>query len=144
MKVQNFLFYFLFFLFSVPAFSQTANKSIVLNKTFKARVGFMCAETNIPKPCTGYMVNLELNFKKDFVLVNEKKENECGIISENKYKSNYSIQGNIVKVNKLTRYGEPLKIKQLVYAKNTLTGKEIEPDGSGTEYIFEEIKTNKK
>lgn len=144
MKVTNFSLNLLLTLFSVLAFSQTAvknNKNIVLNKTFKARIGFMCVETSRPKPCSGYMVNLELNFKNDFVLVNEKNENECGVISENKYKSNYSIQGNIVKVAKLTRYGEPLKIKQLVFAKNSLTGKTIETDGGETEYIFEEIKS---
>lgn len=143
MKVRNFLFCLLLTLFFISAFSQTANRNnkIVLNKTFKARIGFMCVETSKPKPCTGYMVNLELNFKNDFVLVNEKNENECGVISENKYKSNYSIQGNIVKVEKLTRYGEPLKIKQFVYSKNSLKGKEINFNGGETEYIFEEIKT---
>ena len=128
---------------SVPACSQTQNKDnkIVLNKTFRTSVGSMCVETSKPTPCAGYTVFLELNFKNDFVLVNEKNENECGIISENKYKTNYNIKGNIVKVDKLTRYGEPLKIKQLVYAKNSLTGKAIEFDGRETEYIFEEIKT---
>jgi len=143
MKFRNFLFYVLLLSFSTPACSQTEKKDnkIVLNKTFKARVGSMCVETNIPKPCAGYMVNIELNFKNDFVLVNEKNENECGVVSENQYKSNYSIQGNIVKVDKLTRYGEPLKIKQLVYAKNSLIGETIEFDGRETEYIFEEIKT---
>lgn len=141
MKVTNFLLYLFLTLLSVPASSQTKNNKIVLNKTFKACIGFMCVETSKPKPCTGYMVNLELNFKNDFVLVNEKNENECGVISENKYKSNYSIQGNIVKVEKLTRYGEPLKIKQFVYSKNSLKGKEINFNGGETEYIFEEIKT---
>ena len=144
MKVTNFLLYLFLTLLSVPAFSQTAiknNKNIVLNKTFKARIGFMCVETSRPQPCSGYMVYLELNFKNDFVLVNEKNENACGVRSENKYKTNYSIQGNIVKVEKLTRYGEPLKIKQLIYAKNSLTGKTTNTDGGETEYIFEEIKT---
>lgn len=127
---------------SVPACSQTQNKDnkIVLNKTFRTSVGSMCVETNQPKPCAGYTVFLELNFKNDFVLVNEKNENECGVISENKYKTNYSIQGNIVKVEKLTRYGEPLNIKQFLYVKNSLIGKTIEVDRVEKEYVFEEIK----
>lgn len=60
---------------SVPACSQTQNKDnkIVLNKTFRTSVGSMCVETNQPKPCAGYTVFLELNFKNDLVLVNEKK-----------------------------------------------------------------------
>lgn len=125
---------------SVSAYSQTKNNKIVLNKTFRTAVGSMCVETNIPKPCAGYTVFLELSFRNDFVLVNEKNENACGIISENKYKSNYSVQGNIVKVGKLTRYGEPLKIKQLIYTKNSLIGKISEVDRAETEYVFEEIK----
>lgn len=127
---------------SVPACSQTQNKDnkIVLNKTFRTSVGSMCVETNQPKPCVGYTVFLELNFKNDLVLVNEKNENECGVISENKYKTNYSIQGNIVKVEKLTRYGEPLNIKQFLYVKNSLIGKTIEVDRVEKEYVFEEIK----
>lgn len=127
---------------SVPACSQTQNKDnkIVLNKTFRTSVGSMCVETNQPKPCAGYTVFLELNFKNDFVLVNEKNENECGVISENKYKTNYSIQGNIVKVEKLTRYGEPLNIKQFLYVKNSLIGKTIEVDRVEKEHVFEEIK----
>lgn len=127
---------------SVPACSQTQNKDnkIVLNKTFRTSVGSMCVETNQPKPCAGYTVFLELNFKNDLVLVNEKNENECGVISENKYKTNYSIQGNIVKVEKLTRYGEPLNIKQFLYVKNSLIGKTIEVDRVEKEYVFEEIK----
>lgn len=143
MKANNFLLFLFLFLMSVPACSQTQNKNnkIVLNKTFRTSVGSMCVETNKPKPCAGYTVFLELNFKNDFVLVNEKNENECGIISENKYKTNYSLQGNIVKVEKMTRYGEPLKIEQLLYAKNTLTGKTIDVDGGETEYVFKEIKT---
>ena len=143
MKTINSLLFLFLLLMSVSACSQTQNKNnkIVLNKTFRTSVGSMCVETSKPKPCAGYTVFLELNFKNNFVLVNEKNENECGIVSENKYKTNYSIQGNIVKVDKLTRYGEPLKIKQLVYAKNSLTGKAIEFDGRETEYIFEEIKT---
>lgn len=128
---------------SVPACSQTQNKDnkIVLNKTFRTSVGSMCVETNQPKPCAGYTVFLELNFKNDLVLVNEKNENECGVISENKYKTNYSIQGNIVKVEKLTRYGEPLNIKQFLYVKNSLIGKTIEVDRVEKEYVFKEIKT---
>lgn len=127
---------------SVPACSQTQNKDnkIVLNKTFRTSVGSMCVETNQPKPCAGYTVFLELNFKNDLVLVNEKNENECGVISENKYKTNYSILGNIVKVEKLTRYGEPLNIKQFLYVKNSLIGKTIEVDRVEKEYVFEEIK----
>lgn len=70
----------------------------------------------------------------------KKNENECGVISENKYKTNYSIQGNIVKVEKLTRYGEPLNIKQFLYVKNSLIGKTIEVDRVEKEYVFEEIK----
>ena len=116
-------------------------KNIVLNKTFRTVVGSVCEETSTPQPCAGYTVFLELSFKNNFVLVNEKNENACGVRSENKYKTNYSIQGNIVKVEKLTRYGEPLKIKQLIYAKNSLTGKTTNTDGGETEYIFEEIKT---
>lgn len=143
MKTINLLLFLFLSLMSVSACSQTQNKNnkIVLNKTFRTSVGSMCVETSKPTPCAGYTVFLELNFKNNFVLVNEKNENECGIVSENKYKTNYNIQGNIVKVDKLTRYGEPLKIKQLVYAKNSLTGMAIEFDGRETEYIFEEIKT---
>ena len=116
-------------------------ENIVLNNTFRTVVGSVCEETSTPQPCAGYTVFLELSFKNNFVLVNEKNENACGVRSENKYKTNYSIQGNIVKVEKLTRYGEPLKIKQLIYAKNSLTGKTTNTDGGETEYIFEEIKT---
>jgi len=142
MKANHLLLFLFLFLMSVPACSQTQNKDnkIVLNKTFRTSVGSMCVETNQPKPCAGYTVFLELNFKNDFVLVNEKNENECGVISENKYKTNYSIQGNIVKVEKLTRYGEPLNIKQFLYVKNSLIGKTIEVDRVEKEYVFEEIK----
>lgn len=145
MKAGNLLFilFLSLTLLSVPACSQTQNKNseIVLNKTFKTVVGSVCEETNTPQPCAGYTVFLELSFRKDYVLVNEKNENDCGIRSENKYKTNYSVNGNIVKVEKLTRYGEPLKIEQLLYANNSLTGKTIDQDQSGTEYVFEEIKT---
>lgn len=141
MKVTNFLLYLFLTLLSVPASSQTKNNKIVLNKTFRTVVGSVCEETSTPQPCAGYTVFLELSFKNNFVLVNEKNENACGVRSENKYKSNYSIQGNIVKVEKLTRYGEPLKIKQFIYTKNSLKGKEINFNGGETEYIFEEIKT---
>lgn len=143
MKANHLLLFLFLFLMSVPACSQTQNKDnkIVLNKTFRTSVGSMCVETNQPKPCAGYTVFLELNFKNDFVLVNEKNENECGVISENKYKTNYSIQGNIVKVEKLTRYGEPLNIKQFLYVKNSLIGKTIEVDRVEKEYVFKEIKT---
>ncbi|MCD9853206.1 hypothetical protein LUD75_00695 [Epilithonimonas sp. JDS] len=142
MKATNLLFLILSLMF-VPACSQTQNKNnkIVLNKTFRTSVGSMCAETNKPKPCAGYTVFLELSFKNDYVLVNEKNENQCGIVSQNKYKTNYKVIGNTVKVEKLTRYGEPLKIDQLLYANNSLTGKTIDQDQSGTEYVFEEIKT---
>ncbi|MBV6881283.1 hypothetical protein NG800_015080 [Epilithonimonas ginsengisoli] len=142
MKANHLLLFLFLFLMSVPACSQTQNKDnkIVLNKTFRTSVGSMCVETNQPKPCAGYTVFLELNFKNDLVLVNEKNENECGVISENKYKTNYSIQGNIVKVEKLTRYGEPLNIKQFLYVKNSLIGKTIEVDRVEKEYVFEEIK----
>lgn len=144
MKTNNFLLFLFLSLMSVSACSQTQNKDnkIVLNKTFRTSVGSMCVETNKPKPCAGYTVFLELNFKNDFVLVNEKNENECGIVSENRYKTNYSVQGNIVKVEKLTRYGEPLIIKQLLYTKNSLIGKTVDVDRSEAEYVFEEIKTN--
>lgn len=143
MKTNNLLLFLFLSLMSVSACSQTQHKNnkIVLNKTFRTAVGSMCAETNTPKPCAGYTVFLELNFKNDFVLVNEKNENECGIVSENKYKTNYSVQGNIVKVEKLTRYGEPLKIKQLLYTKNSLIGKTVDVDRSEAEYVFKEIKT---
>lgn len=143
MKANHLLLFLFLFLMSVPACSQTQNKDnkIVLNKTFRTSVGNMCVETNQPKPCAGYTVFLELNFKNDLVLVNEKNENECGVISENKYKTNYSIQGNIVKVEKLTRYGEPLNIKQFLYVKNSLIGKTIEVDRVEKEYVFKEIKT---
>lgn len=142
MKANHLLLFLFLFLMSVPACSQTQNKDnkIVLNKTFRTSVGSMCVETNQPKPCAGYTVFLELNFKNDLVLVNEKNENECGVISENKYKTNYSILGNIVKVEKLTRYGEPLNIKQFLYVKNSLIGKTIEVDRVEKEYVFEEIK----
>lgn len=127
---------------SVPACSQTQNKDnkIVLNKTFRTVVGSVCEETSTPQPCAGYTVFLELSFRNDFVLVNEKNENACGTVSENKYKTNYSTQGNIVKVEKLTRYGEPLKIRQFLYTKNSLIGEAIDVDGRKKEYVFEEIK----
>ena len=145
MKANNLLF-FLFLpltLLSISACSQTQNKDnkIVLNKTFKTVVGSVCEETNTPQPCAGYTVFLELSFKNDFVLVNEKNENACGVRSENKYKTNYSVDGNIVKVEKLTRYGEPLNIKQLLYTKNSLVGTTIDTDGGETKYTFQEIKT---
>jgi len=142
MKIKNLLFCLLTVL-SLPACSQTDNKNnkIVLNKTFKTALGSVCEETSTPQPCAGYTVFLELSFRNDFVLVNEKNENTCGVRSENKYKTNYSVEGNIVKVEKLTRYGEPLNIKQFLYTKNSLVGKTIEVDRIGNEYVFEEIKT---
>lgn len=146
MKANNFLLFLFLSLMCAPVYSQTKNQNnkIVLNKTFRTSVGSMCVETNTPKPCAGYTVFLELNFKNDFVLVNEKNENACGTVSENKYKTNYSTQGNIVKVEKLTRYGEPLKIKQFLYTKNSLTGEAIDMDGRKKEYVFEEIKIKQK
>ena len=144
MKADHFLFilFLPLILLSASACSQTQTKdNAVLNKTFKTVVGSVCMETDKPMPCAGYTVYLELSFKDDFVLVNEKGENDCGTVSEDKYKTNYSIKGNIVKVDKLTRYGEPLKIDQLLFAKNSLVGKTTDTDGSETEYIFEELKT---
>ncbi|MNK25549.1 hypothetical protein D3C87_438760 [compost metagenome] len=141
MRAYNLLLFLFLTLISVLASSQTKNNKIVLNKTFRTVVGSVCEETSTPQPCAGYTVFLELSFKNNFVLVNEKNENACGVRSENKYKTNYSIQGNIVKVEKLTRYGEPLKIKKLIYTKNSLTGKISEEGRLETEYIFEEIKT---
>ena len=140
MRAYNLLLFLFLSLMSVPACSQTKNNKIVLNKTFRTVVGSVCEETSTPQPCAGYTVFLELSFKNNFVLVNEKNENACGVRSENKYKTNYSIQGNIVKVEKLTRYGEPLKIKQLIYTKNSLIGKISEIDRIEKEYVFEEIK----
>lgn len=139
--MKNLLFCLLTVL-SLPACSQTENKNskLVLNKTFKTVLGSVCEETNTPQPCAGYTVFLELSFRKDFVLVNEKNENACGVRSENKYKSKYSVKGNIVKVEKLTRYGEPLNIKELMYTKNSLVGKATEVDRVATEYVFEEVK----
>lgn len=144
MRAYNLLLFLFLTLISVLASSQTKNNKIVLNKTFRTVVGSVCEETSTPQPCAGYTVFLELSFKNNFVLVNEKNENACGVRSENKYKTNYSIQGNIVKVEKLTRYGEPLNIKQFLYTKNSLIGKTSEIDRIEKQYVFEEIKIKKK
>lgn len=99
---------FLIFITSFLVLNSQNKSHVLINKTFTAKIGYVCEETHEPNPCAGLEVYLILNFTKENISIIEKEISSCG--SEYiTYKLDYKwelIQGSEIKI-----YSTPKEIE---------------------------------
>ncbi len=134
------LFTLILLVLSISIVSQQS----LINKSFSAKVGYVCEETIEPNPCAGQQIYLVLDFKKKEVLVTEKYVTTCGeesitTIGEFKWEINKGNEINILSKPEDIKYSY-IKGLSLNLINKELWGKRKEWNNEVTEYHFIKIK----